>query len=90
MVLLAVEDVGTQRFRIEIHRNGRQTFQRDRHAHDGPFAAVKRLPQREVIDMIKLHACLNEHPDDLREGFLGVDGGMGSGSDEGSVHGGRK
>jgi hypothetical protein len=37
--------------------------------------------------VIKLHPCLDEHPDDLREGFLSVDGGMGGGGDEVGVHG---
>jgi len=87
-ILLAVEDVGAQDGGIKFGGDGWQIFERDRCAHDSTFAAVKGLSQGEVIDVIKLHACLDEHPDDLREGLFGMERGMDDGGDELCVHGG--
>lgn len=74
-------------FEIEVGGDLRKVFEGNRNAHDGAFAAVKGLSQGEVIDVIKLHACLDEHPDYLREGFFGVERGMGSCGDELGVYG---
>ena len=86
VVLLAIEDVVAQGGDIEIHRNGRKALQRDRRSHAGSVATVEGLSQHEIVHVVELHACFDEHPDDLREGLLSVDGGVGGGSDEGSVH----
>ncbi len=80
-VLLAVEDVGEECRSIEVGGDLGKSFDGNRHAHNGTFAAVEGLPQSEVIDVIKLDACLDEHPDDLREGFFGMERGMGGGGD---------
>lgn len=85
-VLLAVEDVGAECCGIEVGGDGGKSFDGNRRGHDGTFAAVKGLPQGEVIDVIKLHASLDEHPNDLREGLFGMKRGMDGGGDKLGVH----
>lgn len=88
IVLLAVEDVGAERGGIEVGGDLGKSFDGNRQAHDGTFTTIEGLSQSEVIDVIKLDTCLDEHPDDLREGLFGMERGMGGGGDELGVHGG--